>query len=391
MILGIDASNIRADGAVTHLVELIAHGDPARHGFSRVIVWSSRGTLAQLPDRPWLVKSEQPMLDRRLPWRIWWQCVRLSRIAEAAGCHVLFVPGGWFRGSFRPMVAFSQNLQPFDRVELFRFGWSWITAKLIVLRRTQLRTFRQADGLIFLTRYARDAVVRLLGETRAANAVVAHGVNERFVIAPRPQRPIEAFSAGNPMRIVYVSKLFPYKHQWHVAEAVARLRADGLPVHLDLIGPPYGPSLRRLQRTLDRVDPGGTCVTYVGSVPHERLAERYAGADLFVFASSCESFGQILLEAMAAGLPIACSARSAMPELLGDAGVYFDPEAPDDIASALRRLIASPELRAEKAAAAFDRASGYSWNRCAAETFGMVAQVARRATRPTVAAATSFR
>ena len=113
---------------------------------------------------------------------------------------------------------------------------------------------------------------------------------------------------------------------------------------------------------------------YTGVVPHTELHSRYAQADLGLFASSCETFGQILVEMMSAGLPIACSNRSAMPELLGDAGVYFDPERPIDIAHALRTLINSPDLRAKLAKASYERVHAYSWQRCADETFGFLAQ-----------------
>ena len=148
-----------------------------------------------------------------------------------------------------------------------------------------------------------------------------------------------------------------YKHQWHVAEAVAQLWANGLPVLLELAGPAYPPALARLKTTLARVDPAAECVRYLGSVPHGELHTRYAGADLCVFASSCENMPNILLEGMASGLPIACSNRGPMPEVLGDAGVYFDPENPNDIARALRELIGSPILRTRLAHASSERAA----------------------------------
>jgi glycosyltransferase involved in cell wall biosynthesis len=80
---------------------------------------------------------------------------------------------------------------------------------------------------------------------------------------------------------------------------------------------------------------------------------------------------------MSAGLPIASSNRSAMPEILGEAAEYFDPETPEEIAAAIRRLIRSPERRAEIASDAYRKAQTYSWQRCAQETFGFLAQVCR--------------
>lgn len=67
-----------------------------------------------------------------------------------------------------------------------------------------------------------------------------------------------------------------------------------------------------------------------------------------------------------------------MSELLGDAGMYFDPEDSSDIYHAVRELIESPELRARLANASFERAQLYSWRRCADETFKFLAEMVRR-------------
>jgi glycosyltransferase involved in cell wall biosynthesis len=96
----------------------------------------------------------------------------------------------------------------------------------------------------------------------------------------------------------------------------------------------------------------------------------------------------ILLESMASGRPIACADRGPMPEVLGNAGVYFDPESPHSIAAALRRLIDSPELRERCAKEALLRARQYTWESCARETFGFLASVARHDTAVAAAGVT---
>jgi glycosyltransferase involved in cell wall biosynthesis len=183
-----------------------------------------------------------------------------------------------------------------------------------------------------------------------------------------------------------VSIVHMYKHQWHVAKAVADLRADGIPVVLDLVGPAYAPALRRLQSTLARLDPTGEFIHYSGLVPRALLHERYLQNQLCVFASSCENMPNILLEGMASGLPIACSNRGPMPEVLGEAGVYFDPEDPADIAAVLRKLIASPALRTKLARASFEGVGVYSWRRCADDTFGFLTEIAAGCARREVTA-----
>jgi glycosyltransferase involved in cell wall biosynthesis len=377
MRLGIDASNLRSGGGVTHLIELLRVSDPVAHGFSQVIVWGGKAILNQIEDRSWLVKLFQPSLDRSLRYRIFWQRFRLARLARAADCDLLFAPGGSYAGDFRPMVTMCRNMLPFEWRELRRYGCSLTSIRLMLLRWAQSRSFRQAEGLIFLTEYAHDQVMRVVKTASGKIAVVPHGVGDRFAGRTRKPLPISHYSADNPFRILYISAVEMYKHQWHVAEAVARLRSSGLPVALDLVGPGYGPALARLRRTLNRVDRAGEFVRYVGAVPIGEIHARYAEAEACVFASSCENLPNILLEGMASGLPIACSKRGPMPEVLGDAGVYFDPENPDDIARALRDLIVSPELRARLAKASIERAQSYSWPRCARETFAFLAKVSR--------------
>jgi glycosyltransferase involved in cell wall biosynthesis len=377
MILGIDASNIRIGGGVTHLVELLGAAEPETHGFSQVIVWGGQQILNRIEGRPWLLKSQQGLLNKSLPWRVFWQRFRLSRLARSAGCDVLFVPGGSYAGDFHPIVTMSRNMLPFEWQELRRYGWTWLTLKMLLLRWAQSRTFRQAAGVIFLTQYAKREVMRLVGDTFGQTTITPHGINGRFTRSPREQRAIDQYSAERPFRILYVSIIDVYKHQWHVVEAVAQLRESELPVVLDLVGPAYPWALVRLKRTLQRVDPAGRFVRYAGAVPNRELQMRYAQADLCLFASSCENMPNILLEGMASGLPIACSNRGPMPEVLGEAGMYFDPENSNDIARALRELILFPALRAKLARASFERAQLYSWRRCADETFAFLAERAR--------------
>jgi glycosyltransferase involved in cell wall biosynthesis len=378
MIIGIDASNIRTGGGVTHLVELLRAADPEAHCFSQVIVWSGFATLNKIDDRPWLEKSHQPLLDKSLQYRVLWQCFKLSMLAKMAGCDVIFVPGGSYAGSFHPIVTLSQNLLPFEWRELRRFGWTWKSLKMLILRITQARTFHRADGLIFLTQYARDGVLQALKKTTDKTTIIPHGIDIRFVSRPREQLDINQYSTARPFRILYVSIIDMYKHQWHVAEAVASLRNLGLPLEAHFIGPAYGPALKLLSAAIENYDPNGEFLHYSGAIPFEELHKAYQKADAFVFASSCENLPNILIEAMAAGLPIACSNKGPMPEVLDEAGIYFDPESPDEIAEAVLTLFNRPALRRQLASKAYTAAQNYSWARCAKETFLFITKIATK-------------
>jgi glycosyltransferase involved in cell wall biosynthesis len=375
--IGIDATNLRAGGGVTHLIELLRLANPEMHDFKRIVVWAGANTLGRIEDRPWLAKRNPAESEKGLLQRTFWQSRRLSEAAREEGCDVLFVPGGSYAGDFRPIVTMSQNLLPFEMPELLRFGWTFLMVKLLLLRLTQGRSFRKADGVIFLTEYARTIVQGVTGKLKGQTCIVPHGLNPRFSNAPKNQQEITAYSDEQPYKVVYVSIIDQYKHQWHVVEAVSILRKKGIPIVLDLIGPAYNPALMRLNAKIDGIESGRDWVQYHGAVAFDALHHQYAQADVGLFASSCENMPNILLETMASGLPIACSNRGPMPEMLGQAGVYFNPEMPEEIADALHTLIQSVSMRKELAQRSFALSQNYTWLRCANETFEFINSVVR--------------
>ena len=382
MIIGIDAANIRGGGGITHLAELLRVADPQTHGFSKIVVWSGALTLSYFDNRPWLQKAHQPLLDKNLFYRLFWQKFRLPKVIQEAKCDILFVPGGSYFGNFQPFVTMNHNLLPFDRQETARYGLAWQRLRNFLLRHSQSKTFKKANGLIFLTHFAKNAVMNVVEGISCKASVIPHGVDNRFFLPPRKQVAIKDYSSQTPFRILYVSLVDVYKHQWHVVEAIGLLKKTGLPIKLDMVGPSHPPALKRLRKTMKQVDPGGKFVQYLGPVPYNDLPKQLAATDLFLFASSCETISITLLEGMASGLSIACSDRGPLPEVLGEAGVYFDPENPQDIARSVRQLVESHSLRTEMARAAFERVQKYSWNSCSTNTFKFLSEILKNHRAP---------
>ena len=367
--IGIDASNIRDGGGLTHLIELLHAAKPATHGFEKIYVWASSATLNHIKERPWIVKQSDPLLEGSHLQRAFWQRKRLSQLLKFEKCDLLFVPGGSFVTDFRPVVVMSQNLLPFEWRELFRFGFSIQTLRLMLLRFSQSRSLHHANGSVFLTKYAMSTVLKATGELSGATKVVPHGVDIRFANPPRKPKSSESYCKQKPFQLLYVSNVNVYKHQWKVVRAVANLRERGYLVALDLIGGAYPPSLKHLQRAMNQADRNREFVRYLGPKSHDELVTYYASADACVFASSCENLPNILLEGMASGLPIASSDRGPMPELLGDAAVYFNPELESSIEEALETLLSSPKLCYSLAEKSYQISQKYTWDKCADQTF----------------------
>jgi len=307
-----------------------------------------------------------------------WQQLRLGKIARSQ-CDVLFVPGGSYAGTFRPFVTMSHNLLPFAPAERSRYGMSVTGLRLKLLSHVQGATFQRADGMIFLTAAARALIETALRHPPKRSVLIPHGIDRSFLSSPRAQESITAFSRERPFKWLYVSIVDPYKHQWNVAEAIANLRRQGMPIRLDLVGPAHPAALRRLRSTLDVVDPTGDFITYHGAVAHEKLASLYKETNAFVFASTCENMPIILLEAMASGLPIVSSEHPVMREVLGDAGAYANPLDPADLTERMEGLTRQRDTRERYAQSAFKRAQTYSWDTCAAHTLRFLVEVANTA------------
>lgn len=378
MHLSIDASNIRQGGGLTHLSQLLNAANPADSGISHVTVWACKATAAQLPEHAWLTKLSPPWTEAGTFGRMLGQQFLLGRDMAGHRCDVLFSPGGTVPFHTQvPVVTMSQNMLPFEPDEAMRFGrCSWMRLKMYLLRQSQSRSFKKADGLIFLTEYARKGVSRWLSKAGGLQALIPHGIEPRFAADPKPQKPAGEYSFDQPFTFLYVSILMPYKHQIRVAKAASQLRQNGCPVKVRFVGADWGRYGQHFRETLRQLDPREEFLIWPGSIPFETLHAEYQKADAFLFASSCENLPNILIEAMTEGLPIACSNRGPMPEVLGTAGVYFDPLQTQEIAEAMHNLINNADLRMRVAARAKKLSQAYSWRRCAKDTFEFIAAVA---------------
>jgi glycosyltransferase involved in cell wall biosynthesis len=116
-----------------------------------------------------------------------------------------------------------------------------------------------------------------------------------------------------------------------------------------------------------------TGVHDLGHLPRERLIRVMQAATAFVYPSLFEGFGLPVAEAMACGVPTLASRQSSLPEVVGDAGVLFDPARPEELAAALRRVLADSGWAAELARRGPQRAARFDWNRTAELMEGLFA------------------
>ena len=109
-------------------------------------------------------------------------------------------------------------------------------------------------------------------------------------------------------------------------------------------------------------------VIFTGYIPDQDLSAIYCGALAFVYPSLYEGFGLPPLEAMQCGTPVIASNTSSLPEVVDDAGIMLDPTNRDDLCQAMLDLINNSTLRHQLSQKGMDRATQFSWSKCATET-----------------------
>lgn len=369
MHLFIDASNIRRGGGLIHLREVLGSGAFVRHGFKKITLWAPLTTIAGIQDHPALAKKAHGLIDagrfQGEIFRLW----ILERELDKTGADILWVPGGNYRGKFRPYVCMLRNLLPFELRECDRYKYSAYWLRLKYLKISQKKSFHNASGVICLSNHSRKLLKNQIGMRDADSIVIPHGLDQFFFLPPRPQKLISDYSIENPYRIFYNSPINLYKHQDKLLIAVFRLIKMGYPLRLELAGMELPSARRKMNRIIHSMAVPYKWVRFHGEVTHARIKELTQSADMGVALSTCEAFGMFMLEAMAAGLPMICSGKSSLKEL--NDGIYpvVDPESVDAVSSALQRLIDSPSMREQVAKQGFYKARKFSWGETAENTF----------------------
>ena len=369
MRITIDASNLQEGGGIVHLKNLLQISDPRIHGFNKIIVYGGRKPLEQLSKKDWLDLREIKNLDRSIPDRLMWQKNFLNKNVKQENS-LLFIPGGLFLGNNVKFVTMFQNMQIFETLEKNREGLSKQWLRLHFLQIAQNQTFRNSAGLICLSHYAWNHLQLFYPKILKNKEVriIPHGIT-------KVKQNKKKYRFNERIKLLYVSTVKQYKHQWHLIDAVALLKQQGFPLELHLIGSGDGPAIKRMRKAIDDKSSIGAFTYYHGHLSHSETLDWYNQADLFAYPSSCENLPIILLEAMAVGLPIACSDRGPMPEVLKDAGVYFNPENPSSIAASLKLLLQDESLRENLGRKALSLSQAFTWERCAQETFSFLSSV----------------
>jgi len=306
------------------------------------------------------------------PARLAWEQLVLPAQAARRDLDVLFSPGFtsplWTRAR---KVTVIHDLQHKRHAE--NFGW----LELAAWRALVWVSARFSQQVVTVSETSRRDILEIYALAPEWVTVVPHGVEPAF-FRLREDSAVDrrrlAAGVGDHPYLLSVSTVHPHKNWGRWLEAYRRLAAEGWPHHLVIAGlaGKYSPELRRTLESLDLRER----VHVTGWLGRPELLALYKFAEALVFPSGFEGFGMPVLEAMAAGIPVACSAIAPLEETTGEAALLFDPDSVDSMAGAVRKLLSDAELRHRLVEQGRQRAAGFTWTRAAEQTLAVIERAA---------------
>jgi glycosyltransferase involved in cell wall biosynthesis len=305
-----------------------------------------------------------------LPWPVW--RIRPDVLFSNAGFGPLWIP------QRTKLVIAIHNSMPLrdDLIPDERMTERW---RLKMLRRLIGRSARRCVGVIVFSQDSAEALKRCFGNLKREPLVIPHGVDwgeaERTMSVDT--QALSRRGISQPY-VLFVSHLHRYKNALRLLEAFAAVAREHPRLSLVLAGEAADRNYwSEIESALARL--GLTeKVKHVPGCSRAELKNICRGARAFVQPSLAETFSLPLAEAMAMGLPVAVARSSALPEVAGEAALYFDPHDSTEMAEAMRRLVSDDNLCAALSEQAIIQAQNFSWERSALLTLELLDEVMKQ-------------
>jgi glycosyltransferase involved in cell wall biosynthesis len=223
--------------------------------------------------------------------------------------------------------------------------------------------------LVAVSEATREDLLRYYSLPPGKIRVVLHGVEEEFFEIGRRRSGVQP----EPY-LLAVSTLHPHKNLDRLIRVFGQFRRTRPEYRLVIAGL-RGFHCGTLEQSIAELGLGDS-VRLTGWLPREELADLYLRAHAYINATLFEGFGMPVLEALAAGIPAACSSIEPLKSVAGSAALLFDPSSEAAILDAMVRIASDDRLRARLCAAGPARASQFSWRKSAEQTLELLQEAA---------------
>ena len=232
---------------------------------------------------------------------------------------------------------------------------------------------RRASRIITVSHAAKDEIVQYLGIRPQRIDVICEGADTGFnAVIDGQHRAAARRRAGIPLAgrfLLYVGGMAPHKNLANLLVGFADVAPRIPDLQLAIVGDPHGDGFHsNYDDLLAQVNADARLqarVHFTGFVPDEDLAALYSEALATVMPSFSEGFGLPAIESLACGTPVLASKAGAVAEVIGDAGLTFDPHLPMEIGQQIHRIATEPAILAKLQRNALERVRDYSWSKAA--------------------------
>jgi len=295
---------------------------------------------------------EAPRWTRRAVFSMLWHLFCLPRRIKKSGCDAVLVLAANRRALGRcpyPTVGVVHDLSQ------YHVAAKYDALRMFYIKRVLPHFVRKMHRVVAISKSTAADLVRFWKIPADKVSVVYDGFTP-------PRLP----AGMSPARtsILYISRLeHPGKNHVGLIEAYGKLPREVASRHpLVLVGGDWNGA--EIVRAAAKASPYREFIRFLGFVPDPELPKLWAEAAAYVFPSRFEGFGLSLVEAMSAGVPVACSKTSSLGEIGEGVAELFDPESADEMAAALLKVLIGDN--AARIEAGRQRAAEFSWTRCAA-------------------------
>lgn len=365
MVIGIDASraNQKRKAGVGwysyHLIQELKKA-PLKSG-DKFILYSFdelKGDLAQLPEG-WQ--------SRKLFWplKYLWTQIRLSWEIFLNPPDVLFVPAHCL-----PLICGTKSVITIHDLGFKRFKKAYSLGQRLYTSFVYWWAVKYADKIIVPSEFTKKELTELYTIKKEKITVIHEGYdNKRFYLIQDRKKAdliLEKYKIKRPY-FLYVGRLETKKNTAGLIKAYNKLCTLNSNVpQLVLVGKPgYGYKKIRNQSSGCRKNKN---IKEIGYVDNDDLVFLYSGAEAFIFPSFYEGFGLPVLEAMACGCPVLASNAGSVPEVGGQAALYFSPNNTDSLVKAIEKIMKDKGFKEKLKEKGLKRIKDFSWEKCAQET-----------------------
>jgi glycosyltransferase involved in cell wall biosynthesis len=250
-----------------------------------------------------------------------------------------------------------------------------------VIRMVLPNALRRLDRIIAVSHWVKQELVEMIRVKESKIEVVPNGV-DLSVYYPRPRHDesvvlIQPYSFRRPY-ILYASRIdHPAKNHIRLIKAFEIFRERTRYPHRLILAGKDGVGAHKVRKRAAR-SPFRHDIFFTGQFPSSSLPELTAGADIVVFPSMYEGFGMGVLEAMAAGVPVACARAASLPETAEHAALYFNPRDSEDMADRMVTLATNRDIYRECRDLGLERVKAFSWDYCAERTLEIIQETAEK-------------